>query len=69
MGVYMANVALQCSLYNHKAVFVTLLLSCAGILAGLKQLQRRLRTNKRIASLDSTPTSHETTDTSFTDEE
>ncbi|KAL3152041.1 hypothetical protein ABBQ32_001154 [Trebouxia sp. C0010 RCD-2024] len=31
-----------------------------GILAGLKQLQRRLRTNKRLTGQDSTPSSHET---------
>lgn len=39
----------------------------AGILAGLKQLQRRLRTNRRIAH-DSTPTSHEISSASFNDE-
>ncbi|KAL0051057.1 hypothetical protein WJX82_001206 [Trebouxia sp. C0006] len=40
-----------------------------GILAGLKQLQRRLRTNRRIAHHDSTPTSQEISSASFTDEE
>ncbi|KAL0033487.1 hypothetical protein WJX77_011695 [Trebouxia sp. C0004] len=40
-----------------------------GILAGLKQLQRRLQTNRRIAHQDPTPTSHEISNASFTDEE
>ena len=41
----------------------------AGILAGLKQLQRRLRTTRRIAHQDSTPTSNAISSASFTDEE
>ena len=41
----------------------------AGILAGLKQLQRRLRTSKRVTGQESTPSSRETSTVSSIEQE